>query len=165
MKSVYRFMHAISRRNMLLLTAALAVLPQSLAARTADDKIELPKLKEMITGLGFEVKDITESKFQFTIVKGDLNIPVAGEITPSKNYIWFTILLVQNVEENDANRAKAYKLLKQNGKVQPTQFYLTDKNNLMVALCAENRALTPAWLRSCIDRVTDAVVNTKDVWQ
>jgi hypothetical protein len=49
--------------------------------------------------------------------------------------------------------------------VQPSQFYITSKGKLMIGLPIDNRGVTNAALRRCIDKVAGDVVNQKSVWQ
>ena len=60
---------------------------------------------------------------------------------------------------------KCLQLLKQNSKVQPTFFYITDSGRLMAALAVENRGVTNAILKTRAEAIADNVGKTKDVWQ
>jgi len=130
------------------------------------DKIDRKQLRDMLVQLGYEVSDIVKDegkeKYSVTFVKDGLNIPVGFEISPSNSYIWLTVNLGDAPPEAST---KNYALLKQNAKVQPTFFYVTDSGRMMCALAVENRGVTNALLRQRADSVSDNVGKTKDTWQ
>jgi hypothetical protein len=125
-----------------------------------------PQLREMLVQLGYDVKDIDKEegkeKFSVDFSSSDLNIPVGFEISPSGNYIWMTVNLGAAPTEPNL---MCLNLLKQNGKIQPTFFYVTESGRLMVAQALENKDVTNATLRSRADTVAENVGKTKDVWQ
>ena len=130
------------------------------------EKIDRKQLREMLVQLGYEVTDIVKEegkeKYSVKFTKDGLDIPVGFEISPSNSYIWLTV----NLGEAPAEASpKCLALLKQNSKVQPTFFYVTDSGRLMAALPVENRNVTNAILRLRADSVSDNVGKTKDVWQ
>lgn len=131
-----------------------------------EGQITRSKLREMLVELGYEVKDIVKDegkeKYSVTFTKYELDIPVGFEISPSNSYIWLTVNLGDAPKEGNA---KTLNLLKQNAKVQPTFFYVTDSGRLMAALAVENRGVTNALLRIRADAVSENVGKTKDVWQ
>ncbi len=120
----------------------------------------------MLVQLGYEVTDIVkeEGKEKYSVVftKNDLNIPVGFEISPSNTYIWLTVNLGTAPTEGNA---KCLNLLKQNAKVQPTFFYVTDSGRLMAALPIENRLVTNEVMRLRAESVSDNVGKTKEFWQ
>jgi hypothetical protein len=128
--------------------------------------IDRKQLRDMLTQLGYEVTDIVKDagkeKYSATFQKSDLNIPVGFEISPSGSYIWLTVNLMDAPKEGSD---KTLALLKQNGKIQPTFFYVTESGRLMAALAVENREVTNSVLRARIDSITDNIGKTKDVWQ
>lgn len=130
------------------------------------DQITRPKLKEMLVELGYEVSDVVKDagkeKYAVTFVKSELNIPLGFEISPSNSYVWLTVNLG---EAPKTASEKCLTLLKQNGKVQPTFFYITESGRLMAALAVENRGLTNAILRTRAETITDNVGKTKEFWQ
>ena len=131
-----------------------------------DTGITRAQLREMLTQLGYDVSDLVKDpgkeKYVVKLTKNDLNIPVGLEISPSNSYVWLTVNLGDAPNEGDA---KTFNLLKQNGKVQPTFFYITEGGKLMCALAVENRGITNTVLRTRVDTFTDNVGSTKDVWQ
>jgi len=129
--------------------------------------INSTKLKELLTGMGFTVKNINEAgkadKFEIKNSSEGLDIPTGYEISPSTNYIWLTVFLgkanyVDSCERNT-------NLLKQNAAIQPCLFYITAKGNLMMGLPLENRAITAAVLKRCNDFISKRVGETKYYWQ
>lgn len=130
------------------------------------EKIDRKQLRDMLVQLGYEVTDIVKDegkeKYSVKFTKDGLDIPVGFEISPSNSYIWLTVNLGEAPTES---APKCFALLKQNSKIQPTFFYITDSGRLMCALAIENRGVTNAILRQRADSVSDNVGKTKDTWQ
>ena len=128
--------------------------------------IDRKQLREMLVQLGYEVTDISteagKEKYSVKFTTNDLNIPVGYEISPSGSYIWLTVNLGEAPKEATP---KCLELLKQNSKIQPTFFYITDSGRLMAALPVENRGVNNAVLRLRSESLTSNVGKTKDVWQ
>lgn len=119
--------------------------------------------KAMVENLGYTTKEIgtdEAKKFEFTITKDGFNIPMAGEISPSKNYAWITVSF--GVKEGESPKYR--EMLKANARVQPVFFYLTSKDYLMMGLAMDNRGINPTSLRRTIDKVSNDVVSTSDLW-
>lgn len=133
---------------------------------TQDSQITRPRLREILVELGYTVTDIVKDegkeKFSVNFLKNELNIPVGFEISPSNSYIWLTVNLGESPKEGNA---KCLNLLKQNGKIQPTFFYVTESGRLMAALPIENRNVTNAVIRLRAETVGDNVGKTKEFWQ
>jgi hypothetical protein len=55
-------------------------------------------------------------------------------------------------------------LLRLNGRIQPTQAYLSAKDVLMLAFAIENRSVTPALMKSRIEKLTGDVEKSASVW-
>jgi hypothetical protein len=131
----------------------------------APAEIKPADLKPMLDGMGYESKVLNaeagKEKYEFKLTKGGLDVPMAIEISPSGRYIWLTVFLGKGP---DAASPKNSQLLHQNAKQQPTQFYITDKENLMIALPVENRAMTAIILRRNVDKLVDDVVSSQAMW-
>ena len=127
--------------------------------------INTTKLKELLTGMGFVVKNTNEAgkpdKFEIKNASGGLDIPTTYEISASTNYIWLTVFLGKASDENAETNTN---LLKQNANIQPCLFYITAKGNLMMGLPVENRAVTATVLKRCNDFLAARVAETKDYW-
>jgi hypothetical protein len=130
-----------------------------------DDQITAPRLKEMVTNLGFEVKPLNEEpgkeKYEFTVKTSDFDVPIAAEISGSKNYVWLTVYLG---DAPKADSPKCHALLSRNFKVQPSQFYITEKGALMLGFAMENRGITPVVFKRTYTKLSDDVVKTADIW-
>jgi len=153
----------MKRLSMIALGGAIALTP-SLVPQS--DTIDAPKLKSMIEGLGYEVKEINKEvgkeKFEFTLRTEGFNVPVGAEISPSKNYIWFTVFL----GKPPTDVAKHTALLKQNQKVQPNFFYITESaGNLMMGIGVDNRAVTAVVIKRVTDKLAADVGKTASDWQ
>jgi len=128
--------------------------------------ISTTRLKELLTGMGFTVKNTNEEgkteKFEIKNAAGGLDIPTTYEISGSTNYIWITVFLGKAKDEGSAANTD---LLKQNANIQPCLFYITAKGNIMMGLPVENRAVTSAVLKRCNDFISARVGETKTYWQ
>jgi hypothetical protein len=131
-----------------------------------NQQIDRKQLREMLAQLGYEIQDIVKDagkeKYSSKFTRDGLDIPIGYEISPSNTYIWLTVNLGSAPTEGSP---KTLALLKQNSKIQPTFFYITDSGRLMAALPVENRAVTNAVLRLRSEALADNVGKTKDVWQ
>ncbi|HRK22514.1 MAG TPA: PepSY domain-containing protein [Fimbriimonadaceae bacterium] len=136
------------------------------ASKSQENQITRTQLREMLVQLGWEVTDIVKDagkeKYSVKFTKNELDIPVGFEISPSNSYVWLTVNLGDAPKEPNA---KCLELLRQNGKVQPTFFYITESGRLMAALAVENRGITNAVLRTRAETVSDNVGKTKTSWQ
>ncbi len=130
------------------------------------DPLTAPQLKEKLMQLGNEVKEIVSTvdkeKYEVKYVTPSLNVPVAYEFSPSKNFIWLTVNLGPARADTSLTHAA---LLKQNFVIQPCQFYITSKGNLMLGLAIENRGLTNAIIKRHTDKVLADVESTAPYWQ
>ncbi|MBS1714299.1 MAG: hypothetical protein JST30_08165 [Armatimonadetes bacterium] len=126
----------------------------------SEGKLTSDTLKKSLSDLGYETKDLNEKKVEIKITKNGFDVPIAAEISPSTNYIWLTVFLGTDVTD-----AKAGKLIRRNFKVQPSQFYVTEKGSLMMAIPVENRSMSNAVLRRALDKLSDDVVSTNEDWK
>jgi hypothetical protein len=120
-------------------------------------------LKTMVSGLGYEVKDLVtevgKEKYQFTVKTGKFNVPIGVEIAPSKNYIWLTANLGKVT-----SKTKYEELLRSNALIQPSQFYVSSAGYLMIAIPVENHGVTPAWMRKSVDKLAKDLSDQATVW-
>lgn len=145
---------------------SLSVLP-AIASPQGSDGLNGSTLKQMIEGLGYEVKTLNDTagkeKYEFTLTKDDIDVPVAAEVSPSKNYIWLTVYLGDAPKDTEpASKFAAF--LKSNSRIQPTMFYITQSNHLMMGITIENRSVTPALFRRVVDKIVGDVVSTFELW-
>lgn len=128
--------------------------------------IDRKQLRSMLEQLGYDVKDIVKDagkeKYSSTFTRDGLDIPIGYEISPSESYIWLTVNLG---DAPDAASASNNALLKQNSKIQPSFFYITDSGRLMAALAVENRGVTNALIRLRSESLAANVGKTKEIWQ
>ncbi len=134
---------------------------------TLQDQLDAAKLRAMIEGLGYTTKDLDsdpgKEKYEFKVVHDGLDIFIAAEVSPSKNYVWLTVFLGE-APKATAPASEFREMLKWNGKIQPTQFYITASERLMLGFAMENRSITPAVLRRTIDKLTKDVADSEDAW-
>lgn len=127
--------------------------------------LEPADLQKMVDGMGYTTKMLNEEKgkekFEFTIKAEGFDVPIAAEVSPSKNYVWFTVLLGKASEDGAKNTA----LLKENFKIQPDFFYITEKGNLMMGIAVDNRGVSPAVIKRVTDKLSEDVSKTSKVWQ
>lgn len=129
-------------------------------------QITPPELKSTIEGLGYEVKvlnsEVGKEKFEFTLKTEGFNVPVGAEISPSKNYVWFTVFLGK--PPTDVSKHTA--LLKRNQKVQPNFFYITESaGNLMMGIGVDNRGITAKDIKRVTDKLAKDVGDSAPDWQ
>lgn len=126
-------------------------------------------LKSTLEGMGYELKvledEVGKEKWEFTISRHELDIPVGAEISASKNYIWLTVYLGDIKDIGAVKASKLVGLLKGNAKVQPAQFYITDSDGLWCALPMDNRGVTAPIMKRCVDLLVDAVGKNQDLWE
>ncbi len=126
-------------------------------------RLSAEDLKVMLTNLGHDLKQINaeagKEKFEFTIKTPGFNVPVGAEISPSKQFVWLTVSLGALNEKQDTKE-----LLRLNGRIQPTQAYLTTKDTLMMAFALDNRAITPALMKNRIEKLTGDVEKSAPIW-
>ena len=130
------------------------------------DPITQSRLKEILVQLGYTVKDLNttagKEKYEAAASTTDFNVPIGFEISASSNYIWLTVFLGK--APGDTSSA-FYNLLKQNFKIQPTFFYITDSGNLMMGLPVDNRGVNNTVMKRYIDFISGKVSETKLYWQ
>jgi len=130
------------------------------------DPLTAKQLKDMLTQMGYPVKDLNaeagKEKYEVDLTTPNLNVPVALEISASGNFVWLTVFLGKPKDETSSVNAA---LLKQNFKIQPCQFYITDKGNLMMGLAVENRGLTTVIMRRHMEKLAADVSSTNSLWQ
>lgn len=147
------------------LTAIIIMLITSFGVHQDCPKIDRKTLRSFLVTAGYTVKDLNttegQEKFEIVAKKDGLDIPIAMEITPSTNYIWMTVKLGPAPGDADLQHAK---MLKQNGIIQPSQFYITSSGNLMVGLPMENKSITIASLIRSMDILAGRVTETKSIW-
>lgn len=157
-------MRALNLKYLFLLPVAAVTLAGFSALQ--DSQISRTRLREMLVELGYEVTDINKEagkeKYTVTYVRNGFNVPVGFEISPSNSYIWLTVNLGPGPTEGNA---KCLNLLKQNSKIQPAFFYITDSGNLMLAQALDNRGITNAYLRQRSEAIADNVGKTQEFWK
>jgi hypothetical protein len=155
------------KKNCLKLAAivVLFLLPALTNAQSCDP-LNAQQLKNLLTQMGYTVKDLIsdpgKEKYEVDLTSATLNVPIAYEFSPSKNFIWLTVNLGK--PKGDTSVANA-NLLKRNTDIQPCQFYITASGALMLGLAIENRGLTPAIMRRHTDKVVSDVSSTATLWQ
>lgn len=149
----------------LAMTLGIGFVTSGFAGAQGDEAARLSpeELKTMLTNLGHELKQINaepgKEKWEFTVKTSGFNVPVGAEISPSKQFVWLTVSLGPLNDKQDAKE-----LLRLNGRIQPTQAYLTAKDVLMLAFPLDNRALTPALMKNRIEKLTGDVEKSANVW-
>jgi hypothetical protein len=147
---------------------AIAFIAPSLSQANAQDcdQVTRLQLRSMLVELGYEVKDIVTTpgseKFSITTNNNALDIPIGLELSPSLRYIWLTV----NLGPAPADTSRTHGLLmRENGKTQPSLFYVTSSGLLMMGLPVDNRGVTNTSLRERIETISKNVGSTKDIWQ
>lgn len=132
-------------------------------AAPSQDKLKPAELKSMVEGLGYETKVLNseagKEKYEFTIKLTDFNVPMGAEISPSGNYVWLTVFLGAMKPAHPFEE-----LLRANGDIQPSFFYITKSGNLMMAVAIDNRQVTAAVLKRNVDKISADVSKTSKTW-
>ena len=127
--------------------------------------IKQTQLKELLVQLGYTQKELVSTpgkeKYEIKMVAGGLDVPMGLEISPSTNYIWLTVFLGKAPSDS----SKYFQFIKQNSKIQPVLFYVTDSGNLMMGLPVDNRGINNTLLKRYTEFIADKVASTKDIWQ
>jgi hypothetical protein len=159
--------NTVTRAWMLAATLATASMALVFSSPVLQEQLDGPKLKALIEGLGHEIKvldsEIGKEKFEFKVTRDELDIYIAAEISPSKNYVWLTVFLGPAPKDSEP-AAKFREMLKANSRIQPTQFYITASDRLMLGFAMENRSLTAQVFKRTIDKLAGDVVSTEDLW-
>jgi hypothetical protein len=152
-------------KRILLLLACIVVCLPVIGGFGPPDQIDRKQLRDILVQLGYDVKDLDKTpgkeKYSFTVERSGLNIPVAIELSANGSYIWLTVFCKDGAPGGD----KAVNLLRRNADVQPSMFYVTKSNKIMMGLPIENQGVTNAALRQRAEKICDDVVKTKDDWQ
>ncbi len=147
---------------------ALAAALFAAGSAQSDDKLDAKQLRTMIEGLGYEIKVLNaeagKEKYEFVVKRGGLDIPIAAEVSASKNYVWLTVFLGE-APKDDAPSTKFSQYLKKNFQTQPCHFYVTSRGSLMLGIPMDNRAITAPWLRKCVDKIAEDTDSTRDLWE
>lgn len=148
---------------------AMTAIPRIASSQAAGTTLEAPQLRDMIKAMGYETKELNaeagKEKYEFALERGNLNIPMSVELSSNKRNIWFVVYLGEVSRFKDFP-ALATQLLRENFTVQPTHFYVTKQDRLLVALALENRGpVDPPLLRRTFEKLADDVVKTSSVWQ
>jgi len=147
---------------------ALLLLVGSLAlygfVGTQSDQLDSKRLRSMLVQMGHEVKDLGKEagneQYEVKVASGGFDVYVSFEISKSKNYLWLTVFL----GDAPAEASKALAMLKETSKIQPTMFYVTSANKLMLGLPVDNRGITNAILKQRIESIAENVGKTADLW-
>lgn len=143
---------------------ALVLAPVALPSAALAAPLTYPQLVAMLRGMGYEPKELStdpaKPKSEVQTKTAKFNVPIAFEISPSGRFIWLTIKLGDSGVSGDT----AIRILQRGASIQPTQFYLTSKNELMIAMPIDNRDVTPAYLRFVIEKLDADVDSTADLW-
>lgn len=150
-------------RGAFVSVATIAVL----AAPAFAQVLDMAQLRTMLENMGDAVKvsDGTEAaptRLEVQMKSGGYDIPVGFEISPSGRYIWATAFLGSAAS---IDGARALALLKKNAEIQPSSFYITSKNSLMIAYAVDNRALGPAHMKFVLDKLANDISGSASVWQ
>lgn len=158
-------MKSIKTFSYLLLISFFFMLPAKIQAQDCGP-IDAKRLKEILYELGYTTKDLNtekgKEKYEASVKTPQFNVPIAFEISSSTNFVWLTAFLGPAKDETSVINSA---LLKQNAKIQPCQFYITEKGNLMMGMAVENRGLTNAIMRRHIDKLANDVSGTSSYWQ
>ncbi len=163
------FMQKVLFAFMALIALSLALLgftDQGAGTQNAVTKLDYQSLKTMIAQLGYEIKtlgeDATKPKYEIVVKTEGFTIPMGLEVSPSGNYVWITANLGKAPAAGSEVNSE---FLRENGVIQPCQFYTTKSDFLMIGLPIDNRNIDSVVLRRLIDKMAGDVSDTSDLWQ
>lgn len=144
----------------LALVVSAAALPSAALAAP----LTYSQLMNMATNMGYTPNTISQGtdtpKFEIQTKSGTFNVPLGLEVSPSGRFVWVSA----NLGQKTLTGEQALSILRRGTSVQPTQFWYTDKGNLMIGMAIDNRDVTPAYLRFVLDKVGADVASTQDIW-
>lgn len=127
------------------------------------------QLKKAIEDIGYETRTLNatagQERYEFKLERGGLTIPIAAEVSKSKNYLWLTVYLKDAPKDFASSGAKLGGLLKANTNIQPCHFYITEQGALMVAIAIDNRAMSNPVLRRNVEKLVNDVVAQRSIWE
>jgi len=145
--------------------AAAVMIPSPVRAQSS--QLTGPAVNDMVKNMGYTTKVLEaaegKEKYEFLITRDGFDVPIAFEVSASKNYLWLTVFLGKTTDLKDY-ASIAPKLLKSNHDIQPSFFYVTSKENLMLGIALENRGIDAAVLRRCIDKIAKDTTSTSKLW-
>jgi hypothetical protein len=171
------------RKSAALLTATLALAGLAHAADPAPAKAE-PKateqvkktdgvltneaLEKMLTDMGYEPKaskseDGKRTWYNLTIEQDNFTFVLDLSLADGK--LWFSCPLRKVAEPEKVPAEKLWKLLEENDTIYPGSFsYYAQRKQFFYNLAVENRDLTPAKVRSELDRAMGVMRRTYPDW-
>lgn len=127
------------------------------------EKLDDASLRAMLTGLGYEVKEPGTTTFEVPMSAEGLNIPTRVFLSKSKTKVWISAALVMADGVNKLTREDLQKILEKNVEVGPCHFMI-EGGWLKMKMAIDNRAVTPALLRSELEFFAARVGTSKAVW-
>lgn len=155
----------MSRARNVATLLALGLVPVLVGWQASGEpsKLDDAALKSMLSGLGYEVKEPGTTTYELALTAGGLNIPTRVFLSKSKTKVWLSVALMSKEDVEKQSREQLLKLLQANVDVGPSHFMI-DNGMLKLKMAVDNRAITPAILRSELDYLTARVVETKALW-
>lgn len=134
-----------------------------IASRTAA-QLNDEKLRQMLDGMGLEPKALSQG-FVVTVRRDAWTTYVQLVISPDQGKIGLNANLgvVENPDAVTAGQWRA--LLGANQDIDPSSFYYdVPKKKLFLHCVMDNREVTPAYLRSQIDKFVENLTSTQTLW-
>ncbi len=138
-----------------------------LAPVAAADPLNFEKLQAMVTDMGHAPRLQTKADgtpstvFEITITTTGFNVPIGVEISPSGRYIWCKASLGQSQLTGD----DALTVLRKLTSIQPTTFWITSSDILMIGIAIDNRDVTAEDMKRIFEKLAADVGSTADIWQ
>jgi len=145
----------------LLFVALLAVCGWQAAEPT---KLDEPGLKNMLSGLGYEVKEPGTGTYEVPMTASGLNIPTRVFLSKSKSKLWLSVALMTKDAVDKLTRDDLQKILEANVDIGPCHFMI-EGGWLKMKMALDNRDITPAVMRLELDYIAARVGESKAVWQ
>ena len=129
------------------------------------NRLNLPELKKMVDGMGYETKMNGEKSFEFRVRVDNLTAYVAMNLSPDGSNIWFESDLVPIKEPEKAPAKAWFDLMSENNKIGPSHFaYCQTAKCLFLYRPMPNQDMTPARIREQLDLFTRTIRDTSRLW-
>jgi hypothetical protein len=128
------------------------------------DPVTYDALKTMVQGMGYTPKELGKPDsplFEVTIASNGFDVPLGMEISKSGRYVWVRAMLGQ---ADKLPPERGTELLKKQGEIQPTMFWITKSGNLLAGMAIDNRDVSPEHLRFVMEKIAGDIAATSALW-
>ena len=128
------------------------------------DPLTHTQVKWMVEGMGYPTKEVGKADsplLEVTLTTANFTIPLGFEVSKSGRYVWVRATLGASKLTGE----QALAVLKKQGELQPTMFWLNNSGILLIGMAIDNRDITPAHLKFVMDKIAADIDSTASLWQ